>query len=624
MHPLITKRRLQNARRAPKSAGGCTIASPTAPASANRREPNAALPQAFLAAAPAPRSDTRAGATGRRAAFSVAALLAGGALLLGGCGSSRPSGTSADPATAVPAAAALYVGATVRPSGVLEKSALAAGRALTHERNPYLRLLALLETPGSPKLSFASDVAPWLGPHAGAFLSSPGSAGVLPSLLEQGLLGKSTSGAFPFSVSGVQGAIVLDTSDSAKAKSFLESQAAHAHAHATSYRGIRYRTSSGGIAFALVHRFAVIGSEAAVRSVIEAAGGAAALARTSGYVKLLAAGPANAIAHVYANPSSLAATPASAGEGLSGLAQALAGAHAANVSLVPSTSSLALDVDRLGAAASAEAGGLLSPDGEAVHAFEELPGESWLAIGLGHLGATISRDAHELEALSSLGSSGPPAPAAGLSVGSLLQALLTPLRALGSDSPQAKRDFASWMGSGGMFASGSSLVELRAAAVISSTNPALSRAAVAELAEQLRKQGGTISPASIPGTEAAVAAGLSGLPVKLDIAAGRDAAGQAKFVLGLAETSVEAALHPSSTLSSAAQRSAAAASLGEGIQPSVLVDFPTLLSLLEGVGLLEEPPVGQFVPYLRAATTLVAGARHVGGEVERFRLVLGL
>jgi Protein of unknown function (DUF3352) len=588
MHPLTANPCLQRTRPAPRSARGCTIASVRS-----------------------------------RATFSVAALLAGGALLLGGCGSSSPTGTSADPATAVPAAAALYVGATVRPSGVLAKSALAAGRALTHEQNPYLRLLALLETPGSPKLGFARDVAPWLGPRAGVFLSSPSSAGVLPSLLEQGLLGRSSSSAFPFSAGGVQGAIVLDTSDSAKAKAFLESQAAHAGAHATSYRGIRYMATAGGIAFALVHRFAVIGSEAGVRSVIETTGGAAALARTKGYSQLLAAAPTNAIAHFYSNPRSLA-TPSPSGEGLSGLLLALTGAHPANVSLVPAAGSLALDVDRLGAGANAEAGELLSSDPEAARAFEELPGESWLAIGLGHLGATIGRDAQELEALSTLGSSGAPAPAGGLSLGSLLQGLLTPLRALGSDSSQAKREFASWMGSGGVFASGASLLELKAAAVISSTDAALSRAAVAELGEQLRKQGGTISPVSIPGTEAAVAAGLTGLPVKLDIAAGRDAAGQAKFVLGLAETSVEAALRPPSTLSSAAQRSTAAASLGEGIQPSLLVNFPTLLTLLEGVGLLEAPPVGQFVPYLRATTTLVAGARHLGGEVERFRAVLGL
>ncbi len=117
---------------------------------------------------------------------------------------------------------------------------------------------------------------------------------------------------------------------------------------------------------------------------------------------------------------------------------------------------------------------------------------------------------------------------------------------------------------------------------------------------------------------------MSGLPVVLDIADGRAAGGQTKFVLGLGEASVPAALNPSSTLAGAAPRAAAAASLGEGIQPSLIVDFPTLLSLLEGVGLLEAPSISKFVPYLRAATTLAGGGHELGGEVERFRLVLGL
>ena len=55
-----------------------------------------------------------------------------------------------------------------------------------------------------------------------------------------------------------------------------------------------------------------------------------------------------------------------------------------------------------------------------------------------------------------------------------------------------------------------------------------------------------------------------------------------------------------------------------------MLDFPTLLSLLEGVGLTEDPSLAEFLPYLRAASTLAGGGRALGGEVERFRLVLGL
>ena len=192
----------------------------------------------------------------------------------------------------------------------------------------------MLQTPGSPTPAFKHDVEPWLGPHAGLFLTSLGSSSALTSLLEEGLLGSSTSGAFAFGTGGAQGAIVLDTSNSAKARSFLDTQAGKAGAHATSYRGVSYQVTAGGVAFGLVDRFAVIGSESGLRGVIETTLGGGALAHASGYSKLLAVAPSNALAHIYSNPAS--STQAHAQEGLSGLLGLLAGAHEANVSLVPS------------------------------------------------------------------------------------------------------------------------------------------------------------------------------------------------------------------------------------------------------------------------------------------------
>jgi hypothetical protein len=555
-------------------------------------------------------------------------LVIGLAGALAGCGSSSPSGTSADPASAVPATAALYVGATVRPNSQLSTAALAAGKILTHEANPYLRLLAALQTPGSPQLNYEHEVAPWLGPHAGIFLSSlSSSSSALFSLVKQGLLGGSAPSAFPFATGGVQGAIVLDTSDPAKALSFIDTQAHRAGAHASSYRGVSFQTNSAGVAFGVVKRFAVIGSTAGLHSVIDATLGGDSLAKASGYSKLLAAAPANTLAHIYTSPAS--AVQAGTSEGASGLLALLAGGREANISLVPSASSLTLDADTLttGSGSSGPSGGLLAVDPEGAQALGELPSESWLAIGLGHLATTITQDVQGLQSLgslmSTLGGAGPESNA-GLSVSGILDGLTTPLSALGANTPQAKADFASWMGSAGIFASGSSLLELRAAVVIASKNAAHSRAAVTELANQLRKAGGSVSTASIPGTEAAVGARLSGLPVVLDIAAGRDASGQAKFVLGVGEASVAAALRPSGTLSSATTSSAAASALGEGAQPSLMVNFPTLLGLLEGLGLTESPSISKFVPYLRSLSTLAGGGHNLGSDVERFKLVLGL
>jgi hypothetical protein len=77
-------------------------------------------------------------------------------------------------------------------------------------------------------------------------------------------------------------------------------------------------------------------------------------------------------------------------------------------------------------------------------------------------------------------------------------------------------------------------------------------------------------------------------------------------------------------LSSAASANTAATTLSEGIRPSVIVEFPTLLSLLEGVGLGEDPSISKVLPTLRSLTTLTGGGKSLGGGIERFRLLLGL
>jgi len=568
----------------------------------------------------------------------VALSLVAASLASVGCGSSGSSGSSADPANAVPASAPLYIGAIVRPEGSLQAAARSAGQTLTHQADPYLRLLAALQTPGSGTLDFKRDVAPWLGPRAGAFLSTPTAdkseeaLNKLLALLQQGLLGRSSSGAaFPFAAHAVEGAIVLDTRDTAKARSFLKALAARAGAQAKSYRGVSYQATSSGIAFGVAARLAVIGTETALHAVIDTTSGGPSLARAASYARLLAAAPQGALAHVYVDPAALAGPRGSKAPSSASAFSLLAGNRPVNVSLVPSKTSIALDADALastGAPGGAGAGGLLASSAQAAVALGELPGESWLAAGLGEVGATLrSGGAGALQGIAALGQqltgAGAGEQAGGISVGGLLGGILAPLRALGSESASARSELTSWMGSAGLFASGSGLLELQAGIAIESKDRSLSKAAVAKVGAMLRQGGGSVQSATIPGADAAISARVSGLPVVLYIANGIDAAGKTKFVIGVGEASVQAALNPSSTLSGTAAYGTASAALG-GARPSVIVDFPTLLGLLEGVGLSEDPTIAPFVPYLRSLTTLSGGASTVGDGVERFRLVLGL
>ncbi len=291
-------------------------------------------------------------------AAALAAALATGSLAAAGCGSSA-SGTSIDPAKAVPASAPLYAGAVVRPTGSLQSSARDAAKALTHQADPYLRLLAALQTPGSSTPDFDKDVAPWLGPRAGVFLTATGGSEEravdrLLSLIEHGILGSSATGsAFPFAAHTVEGAIVLDTRDAAKARSFVQTLARRAGAHTVDYRGVAYQANASGIAFAIVSRLVVIGTETGVRATIDTTQGGPALAAAPAYAKLAGVAPAGALANVYVNAGAFGGGGARAS--LSGLS-ALAGSGYVNVSLVPSSSSIAVDADALAASPGAATG----------------------------------------------------------------------------------------------------------------------------------------------------------------------------------------------------------------------------------------------------------------------------
>ena len=548
-------------------------------------------------------------------------LLALLALALGGCGSSsHSSGTEADPATAVPASAPLFAQATVRPQGSLRSGALAAGRALTGQSDPYLRLLAALRTPGSANLDYARDVAPWLGSHAGLFVQSAASAGPLLTLVQQALTGAGAGAGSPFSTGAVEGALVMDTTDASRARSFLAGQAKRAGAHPASYRGVSYEATASGLAFGLVRRFAVIGSDEALRSVVDTTQGGPALSASGGYSKLASAAPPGAIGHLYVNPQSPAAAAASGGAA-KGLLALLGGSRQTNVSAIASEGSVALDIDTLGAG-----GGLLSADPNAALMLGRLPGDSWLAIGIGDPAQSLAGDVAGLRAFGSLlgGEGEGEGSSSLLSLSSIVAGLTAPLKAMAAPTASARREFASWMGPAGIFTAGTSLFELKAGVVFESTDAGRSKAAVAALGRALRAQGASVARASLPGTEAAVSARISGLPLPLEIAAGRGTDQSPRFVLALGEQSVAAALSPPSSLAGSASAVAGAKALGEGAQPSLLADTPTLVSLLEGLGLAENHSVAEFLPYLRAASTVAGGSHALGGEVQRYRIVVGL
>jgi len=563
----------------------------------------------------------------------VLATTAAALLALTSCGSSAPSGTSASPATVVPGSAPLYIDAVVQPSGSLETHTLAVGHRLTQRAQPFTGLLQLLQGPGGKTPNYEHEVKPWLGPEAGVFLSSIGTAGAqsassavqelleqaLSKALSEGLTGAETallgSGGLTslLSQSSLQGALVLDTTDVDKARSFLEAQAHGAGAHTVSYRGVSFEVSPDGTAEGIVHRFAVIGSEAGLKSVIDTGAGGESLAHASGYAKLVASAEPGRLANAYLDLEALDSSVKTSGSGESLLALlrgVLGETGQAYASLIPAANSLALDVDTLPPAsgASSSDGGESTPSGAQV--LRGLPGSAWLAVGLGDLGKTLGGSTAALRTLAKL--------ASGIKIGSFgIAKVFAPLS---SPAINVQRDLLSWMGQTGIFVGGSNILELQAAVVITSKNPALSRAAVGKLASAYREAGGETAPTSIPGTEAAVTVKLPEFPLALTLADG-----QGKFVLGLGQASVQEALSPQSTLESSTLYNNAASALGQGIQPSAAIEFHTLSGLIESLGLNQAPGFSGIASTLGSLDSLAAGTGGTpSASVKRARLVLGL
>jgi hypothetical protein len=566
----------------------------------------------------------------RRWALAGAGAI-GAALALAACGggssSSHPQDAAADPATAVPSTAPIYVSAIVKPEGALAHATQADAKALAHVKEPFAQIVQALEGSGQfPHVDYAKEVKPWLGENVGLFLTSISPLEGLGQALGQSLGGGSISveallGAVEhglLAAKGLQGALVLDTTDAQQAQTFVEKLAKSQEAHSASFRGKSYELGSEGDAEGIVGKFVVIGSEAGLHQVIETILGGPSLAQQSDYAKLVAKGkPSATLLSLFLNSESVATTAGTEGGGSGsaggalGLLELLPGQpRQIRASVMPESHALSLDVDLLSPSSSAAEKGA-SENKAAAKLFGELPSGSWLALGTGDVGPHIQSYVNAFGSIVSL---------AGKSLLSSLggPALEALVKHLGANPAGLRQIFGGWAGPAGLFVAGTGLFNLQGGLVIESNSPGGPRTALERLGAVLKAAGVNVSSTSIPGAEAALNVKITGLPVVLD--AGANAS---RFALGIGTTSVEAALSSSSTLSQSSQYKEASSALGGG-EPDVLLQFSTMVSFIEALGLGESPSLSGAMPYLQSLGTLSGGWQQLGGSIARLHLVLGL
>jgi hypothetical protein len=513
-----------------------------------------------------------------RAVFKprLSLVLAAAVLPLAGCGGSGSSGgdTGADPAKVVPAAAPVYAEAVVRPDGDVRDGARDALRKLLRTDDPAKKLVALFDKAAADSGVTWDELEQWLGPRVGVYLS-----GVVD--------GKPV------------GAVVADTTDTGKARSTLDKLKAKA---------------GSDTATAIVGDYAVFGSPDGVRAVQQTAGGGRPLSDVADF-KASRDGVAadDALGMAYVAPQRLldllAKMQRSGGSSALGDRQTIAvlrqlmakAGRVAAVSLHADGSAVRVDGASIGAPAGKS--GTAAAD-----ALAALPADAWLGIGLGDLGTTLTRGLAQLQQLSSVaGSEG-----AKLDIDGILR------RFEARTGIDIRRDFLSWMGDGVLYARGHSIADIGVVLSVASKDPAGSRKAVGTVAQGLAKAGMNVRSAKIDGYDVAVEVRSAAAPISFFVAANGE-----RFSVGINPQAMSDVLEPSSELGDSQTYADATKALGGDVEPVMILDTPTIVSLVESFGIGQAHGYDKVKPYLDVLGPISAGTAH-DGDLSRFAFALGL
>jgi hypothetical protein len=437
-------------------------------------------------------------------------------------------------------------------------------------------------------VNFERDIAPWLGNRAGLAVTSL-SGGGRPGFV-----------------------LAIASRDDDKAKAFVSAQQRRHKATEHEYRGVTYGVDgSDGTAAAVVGHAVLLGSEPALKSAVDATKGDA-LSEAKAFKEARSAVGSDGLAYVYLDASRVfgllagrlsGAAGGAAGLGAAARAQALSGLVSGSgvrsiaASLDAAPNALRVDAAILGTKS------LGAGTGDGPGAAAAVPADAWLSAGIGDVGGTLRK---------TLAGQGGGGGALGGFSFAQIAALLQ--QRLGID---LERDFLSWMGDAAVFVRGTSRADLDGAVVITSKDPAASRAAIAKLDKLLTTFGQ--SPRAlrgVAGAEGLVLPASGGRPA-LEIAAKDD-----KFVIALGKGALEAALTGGGQRLGDTGAYKSAVGLLEGINPSLFLDTPAALKVVESF-------IGDQAGFQRAKPTLdVFGPAAAGlerrGDVTHVKVAVGI
>lgn len=502
------------------------------------------------------------------------ALLA--TLAVVGCGGDSDAGSTeqagVDPAKAVPARAALYAEATIRPGGVLGTDAKAALAKLLRTRQPELKIQRSFDDEQDKGDLRFEELKRWAGRRVAVFVGPRG-------------FGRDEPGV----------GFVMPTDKSEQALRDVRRQAERDKDREATYRGVRYWVDEDREVSAVTDGWVLGGDLVEFKAAVDTIMGAPAMAEDDGLARTRDAVDAgNSVAFVSVDLSSirglllkeLSGQNTSEETQLFRSAFARLGTHL-GVSMHGDASSIRATAALVGSK-------LEQPRRAPRGALAGLPAGGWLQMQLGDFAPDGGVEA-QYRRYSAAGAR------------NIAEALDQIRKESGVDVDQ---DLLSWMGNGSVIVSGSSISALGVAVNIESTNGAKSVAAVDKIASLLEAYDPehkiAVTRTGLSGYDKALVLRTEGLTKPVYVAANAD-----RLVVGVNRALLTKVADPAVRLGDTPQYAEAKRLLGSGVDPSLMLDLPAMLRLIEKEGdVTSDAGYREAKPYLD-----VFGLIAVGGEV---------
>lgn len=505
--------------------------------------------------------------TPRRLHLLPLACLAVAAALLAGCGGGNKN-VDVGPAAAVPQNAAIYLDATVKPTGTTKANSNAALGKILKTSDPGGKIVSLIDqqktNTGQP-VNYATDIAPWLGQKIGLFFTKLG----VPA----------------------DGAAVIETTNPSSALAFVQ-KANGTSGPPKSIDGVSYQLARDGrTAYGTEGNLLLVGNEAGVQSAIKAEKGSS-LGDSSEFKDAIGDLPTDRLGTVYTVPKTLlAALPASS---LSG--QSLLQATGGEALTKPAAGALSATADSVQLDLTGGNNGVETPESSLIGS---VPSQSWLVIGDANLGATVKQAINQAKA------SNP-------SIG-------TALSQIQATTGASIDQLTGALGNAVVYVEGTTSSTVTGALLAETKDPGLTGRLLGQLRGLAQISGGRgLKPLSLSGGGTGFQIVAPTIQQPIEIAQQGN-----KLVLGYGAGSAQRTLAPAGTLDSSPTFTKAKSQVSS-LGTDFFLSFPDVFKLVESGGSTKKNPGFALAkPYLDTLEYLASGSGTKSGKTE-VKIVVGL